>query len=44
MRKIKFKVLILAVFILGVSACAQKTCPTYTKDTLKEKVASQEKV
>ena len=35
MRKIKFKVLLLAIFVLGVSACAQKTCPTYTKDTVK---------
>ena len=44
MHKIKLKVLLLAIFVLGISACAQKTCPTYTKDTVKEEIAEQEKV
>ena len=33
MRKIKITALLLALVILGLSACAQKTCPTYTKNT-----------
>ena len=44
MHKIKLKVLLLAIFVLGISACAQKTCPTYTKDVIKEKAAEQEMV
>ena len=43
MHKIKIKVLLLAIFVFGISACAQKTCPTYTKDTAKEISADQEK-
>lgn len=31
----KVKVLILAVFILAVSACTQRTCPTYAKKDVK---------
>ena len=33
MRKIKISALLIALVILGLSACAQKTCPTYTKNT-----------
>lgn len=31
MRKFKITALLLAFAVLGISSCAQKTCPTYTK-------------
>ena len=34
MRKLRITALLLALTIFGMSACAQKTCPTYTKDTV----------
>ena len=33
MRKLRIIALLLAVSILGITSCAQKTCPTYTKDS-----------
>ncbi|HLF36046.1 MAG TPA: hypothetical protein VI583_17515 [Cyclobacteriaceae bacterium] len=32
MHKIKITALLIALVILGISACAQKTCPTYTRN------------
>lgn len=32
----KLKLTVLAVIILGMSACTQRTCPTYAKEDVKE--------
>lgn len=38
----KSKLLIVAIFALGLSACTQYTCPTYAKkDTKKQEVKEQ---
>ncbi len=39
MRKLRITALLLALAVLGISSCAQKTCPTYTdKDTEKTEI------
>lgn len=37
MKKIKLLALLLAVFILGISSCAQRPCPAYTKADMEYK-------
>lgn len=32
----KIKIAIIALFIVGMFACTQRTCPTYTKDDVKK--------
>jgi len=32
----KLKIVIIALIVLGMSACTQKTCPTYAKEDVKE--------
>lgn len=32
----KLKIAIVALFMLGSFACTQRTCPTYTKDSIKK--------
>ena len=32
----KIKLAILALFMIGMFACTQRTCPTYTKDEIKK--------
>ena len=32
----KTKLAIIALFTVGVFACTQRTCPTYTKDEIKK--------
>ncbi len=41
MRKIKILSLLAALVILGLSACAQKTCPTYTMDNTSQNTEIQ---
>jgi len=36
MKKIKIVVILLAMFMLGLSSCMQKPCPTYTKADVKQ--------
>ena len=38
----KLKLTILAVVILGMSACTQRTCPTYAKEDVKQNKVAQE--
>lgn len=38
----KVKILAIALLIIGLSACTQKTCPTYAKSDV-EKVQTEEK-
>jgi hypothetical protein len=38
----KIKIAIVALFMVGMFACTQRTCPTYTKDNIK-KVEKTEK-
>lgn len=32
----KIKIAIVALFMVGMFACTQRTCPTYTKDDIKK--------
>ena len=32
----KLKLIIIAIVVLGLSACTQKTCPTYAKEDVKQ--------
>ena len=32
----KLRLLILAIVVLGMSACTQRTCPTYAQEDVKE--------
>jgi hypothetical protein len=41
MLKFKISALLLALVILGLSACAQKTCPTYTQNTTAHSTETQ---
>jgi len=36
MCKLRIIALLLALGVFGISACAQKTCPTYTKDNMQK--------
>lgn len=38
----KIKLTILAVVILGLSACTQRTCPTYAKEDVKQEQVAPE--
>lgn len=38
----KLKIIIVALFLVGMFACTQRTCPTYTKDDV-NKVERTEK-
>lgn len=38
----KFKIVILALVVLGLGACTQRTCPTYAKEDVKETKASSD--
>lgn len=32
----KIKIAVVALLLFGTFACTQRTCPTYTKDTIKK--------
>ena len=38
----KMKIAIVALFMISIFACTQRTCPTYTKDEIKK--TEQQKV
>ncbi len=38
----KLKLTIIAVVILGLSACTQRTCPTYAQEDAKQEKTQQE--
>ncbi|MFA0963138.1 hypothetical protein AB9P05_15140 [Roseivirga sp. BDSF3-8] len=41
----KASILLVGLFIFGLSACSQRTCPTYTKDDVQKKeIIETEKV
>jgi hypothetical protein len=44
MRKLRISAFFLAIIILGMSACAQKTCPTYIKNDTQDQELSEERV
>jgi hypothetical protein len=44
MRKLRISAFFLAVIILGMNACAQKTCPTYIKNDIQKQELSEERV
>ena len=44
MRKIRIIALLLAFGVFGISACAQKTCPTYTKDNIQKQELNNQDV
>jgi len=44
MRKLRISAVLLALFILGMSACAQKTCPTYIKNDTQQQELNEQKV
>ena len=37
----KIKIAIVALFIVGMFSCTQRTCPTYTKDDIKKTERSE---
>jgi hypothetical protein len=44
MRKLRIIALLLALGVFGISACAQKTCPTYTKDSIQKQEVNEQDV
>ena len=44
MRKLRISAFILALIVLGISSCAQKTCPTYIKNDTQKQELSEERV
>ncbi len=44
MKKLKITALLFVVCILGLSACAQKTCPTYTQENLQNQEIQAERM
>jgi len=44
MQKLRIIALLLALGVLGISACAQKTCPTYTKDSMQKQELNEQDV
>jgi hypothetical protein len=44
MRKLRISALILALIVLGISSCAQKTCPTYIKNDTQKQGQSEQRV
>lgn len=38
----KLKITIIALVILGMSACTQRTCPTYAKEDVKQEKKAPE--
>ncbi len=40
----KLKVTIIALFLVGMFACTQRTCPTYTNDDVKKVEPTEQKV
>lgn len=38
----KFKLIVFAVVVLGMSACTQRTCPTYAKEDVKQDKTAQQ--
>jgi hypothetical protein len=44
MRKLRIIAVLLALGIFGISACAQKTCPTYTKDDMQKQEFNEKDV
>jgi len=37
----KIKIVIIALFFVGMFSCTQRTCPTYTKDEIKKTERSE---
>jgi len=44
MLVMKFRLLLVVLFLFGVGACTQKTCPAYTKDSQAEKERQEVRV
>jgi len=44
MYKLRIIALLLAIGVFGISACAQKTCPTYTEDNIQKKELKEKNV
>ena len=44
MYKLRIIALLLAFGVFGISACAQKTCPTYTEDSIQKQEQNEENV
>ncbi len=44
MRKLRISAFILALIVLGISSCAQKTCPTYIKNDSQKQELSDKRV
>lgn len=44
MYKLRIIALLLAIGVFGISACAQKTCPTYTEDSIQKQELSEKDV
>ncbi len=44
MYKLRIIALLLAIGVLGISACAQKTCPTYTEDSIQKQELNEKDV
>ena len=44
MYKLRIIALLLAIGVFGISACAQKTCPTYTKDSIQKQEVNDQDV
>lgn len=40
----KLKITIVALFLVGMFACTQRTCPTYTKDDVKKVERTEQEV
>jgi hypothetical protein len=40
----KLKISIVALFLVGMFACTQRTCPTYTKDDIKKIETTEQEV
>lgn len=42
MRKLRISAFFLALIVMGIASCAQKTCPTYIKnDTQKQEISAR---
>ena len=44
MYKLRIIALLLAIGVFGISACAQKTCPTYTEDNIQKQELNEKNV
>jgi hypothetical protein len=44
MRKLRISAFFLALIVLGISSCAQKTCPTYIKNDTQKQALTEKRV